>query len=100
MTGESATSGGPSTEPGPATEPTTSGPTVPAVPIGTPVRDTTRDRIGVVMDRQGPYFQLRPLDGGREWDVAPEHVEPVSAREVLHARVAEANHRSRQGSRR
>lgn len=73
------------------------GATEPAPPIGTPVRDTARDRVGVVSGHQGRYIQLRPLDGGREWDADPVHVEPVGPIEVLRARVAEANHRSRRG---
>jgi hypothetical protein len=69
----------------------------PCFPVGAAVRDTARDRVGIVMDQQGSHLQLRPLGGGREWDADPEHVEPVGPREVLHARVAEANHRSSRG---
>ncbi|GHJ36004.1 hypothetical protein [Streptomyces sp. TS71-3] len=83
----------PTNAPAPAPTPTDAAP----IPGGTPVRDTARNRIGVVMDHQGPYFQLRPLDGGREWDAAPEDVRPVGPGEVLRARVADANQRSRRG---
>ncbi|MFE2440500.1 hypothetical protein ACFXDF_00235 [Streptomyces sp. NPDC059426] len=67
----------------------------PAVPVGTAVRDTVRDRIGVVMAHEGPYLQLRPLGGGREWDADPAYVEPLTPEDVLRARVAETNARSR-----
>ncbi|MFD8933901.1 hypothetical protein ACFV0R_01350 [Streptomyces sp. NPDC059578] len=65
--------------------------------VGETVRDARLGRIGVVMGGIGPYVQLRPLYGGREWDVAPEHVEPVTVLEVLSARVAEVNECSRKG---
>jgi hypothetical protein len=64
------------------------------VPVGTPVRDTAHDRIGVVASHR---VLLRPLDGGPTWNTAPEHLEPVGPKDVLHARAAEANHRSRRG---
>lgn len=90
------------TPPEPSTPATTAEPPPPdgladPPPIGTPVRDITRDRVGIVMDHQAPHIQLCPLDGGREWDADPDHVEPVGPIEVLRARVAEANHRSRRG---
>jgi len=69
----------------------------PTVPVGTAVRDTVRDRIGVVMAHEGPYLQLRPLGGGREWDADPACVEPLPPEDVLRARVAETNARSRHG---
>ncbi|MET8243878.1 hypothetical protein ABZV31_05220 [Streptomyces sp. NPDC005202] len=64
-------------------------------PPGTAVRDTARDRIGIVMGHEGPYLQLRPLSGGREWDAEPDHVLPLTPAELLHARLAETNARSR-----
>jgi hypothetical protein len=66
--------------------------------VGETVRDAGSDRVGVVMDHHGPYFQLRPLGGGCEWDADPAHVELLSQAELLSARVAEANVRSRRGS--
>lgn len=65
--------------------------------VGDTVRDTVRDRVGVVMAHQGPYIQLRPLGGGREWDAAPAHVRPLGAAELLSARLADVNTRSRTG---
>lgn len=62
----------------------------PAIPVGTAVRDPARDRIGLVMGHEGPYLQLRPLGGGREWDAVPERVEPIGRAELPRAPVAEA----------
>lgn len=95
MTGEPTTARSNAAEAGTG-EPATLG--EPAFPVGSTVRDTARDRIGVVMDDLGHHLQLRPLDGGREWDADPERVEPVGPREVLRARVAEANHHSSKGT--
>ncbi|WP_405914425.1 hypothetical protein OG760_31620 [Streptomyces sp. NBC_00963] len=53
------------------------------------------NRVGIVMGHEGPYLQLRPLGGGREWDADPARVRPVGPAELLKARVAEANARSR-----
>jgi hypothetical protein len=66
-------------------------------PPGTAVRDTTRDRVGVVMGHVGPYLRLRPLSGGREWDVDPRRIQPLTPPELLRARLAEVNERSRAG---
>ncbi|MGP3732818.1 hypothetical protein ACTWJ9_06310 [Streptomyces sp. GDS52] len=68
-------------------------------PPGTTVLDVERDRVGVVMGHAGPYLQLRPLSGGREWDASPERVRPLTAEELFRARLAEANARSRTGLR-
>lgn len=70
-------------------------PTPAPPPPGAAVRDTASGRVGVVMGHESPYLQLRPLGGGGEWDAAPERVRPIDAAELLHARVAEANARSR-----
>ncbi|QFR98032.1 hypothetical protein GBW32_26220 [Streptomyces tsukubensis] len=66
---------------------------VPAV--GDAVRDTVRDRVGRVMGHIGPYVQLRPLAGGREWDASPDRLHTLTPAELLSALVAEANARSR-----
>lgn len=65
-------------------------------PPGTTVRDTAHSRIGVVMGHEGSHLRLRPLSGGREWNADPGHVQPLTPAELLRARVAEANARSRQ----
>ncbi|MFC3352036.1 hypothetical protein ACFOOM_32350 [Streptomyces echinoruber] len=54
---------------------TTAGSKVPEV--GQVVHDTRRHKDGRVMGHEGPYVQLRPLGGGREWDADPGALEPV-----------------------
>jgi len=70
-----------------------------APPVGTLALDTARGKVGEVMDHVGSYVQMRPRDGGREWDVLPEDVQPLSAGDALTDRVAEANRHSRRGVR-
>ncbi|NBM18232.1 hypothetical protein [Streptomyces sp. GC420] len=57
--------------------------------------DTRTGRVGLVMGQTGPYVQLRPLGGGREWDCPPESVRTATAAERLRAATAYANARSR-----
>jgi hypothetical protein len=66
-------------------------------PVGDSVRDTARDRVGVVMGREGPSVQLRPLGGGREWDADPARDMPLTPAELLSAQLAEVSARSRHG---
>lgn len=47
------------------------------------------------MGHQGPYLQIRPLGGGRDWDADPARVRPASRDELLSAQLAEVNARSR-----
>ncbi|MFE4965488.1 hypothetical protein [Streptomyces sp. NPDC056660] len=54
-------------------------------PVGTLVIDTALDRLGYVMGREGPYIQLRPVAGGREWDADPAHVRRATGEERLRA---------------
>lgn len=68
-----------------------------ALGVGTAVHDDDSGRVGLVMGHEGPYLQLRPLGGGREWDADPVRLRPLDAAELLSARVAEANARSRTG---
>lgn len=63
--------------------------------VGAAVRDTRHGRVGIVMAHDGPYVQLRPLNGGREWDADPGRVQLLSPAELLSARLAEVNERSR-----
>lgn len=65
--------------------------------IGETVEDTTRNRVGKVMGHEGPYVQLRPIGGGREWDALPDKLRPLTVSEALSAGVAVANARSRGG---
>jgi hypothetical protein len=59
--------------------------------------DTRIGKVGEVIGREGPYVQLRPLGGGREWDVPPEDVRAATPRERLRAKVALANSGRRWG---
>ncbi|WP_328774470.1 hypothetical protein [Streptomyces sp. NBC_00286] len=43
-------------------------------PEGALVVDTERDKLGYVMGHLGPVVQLRPVTGGREWEVDPARV--------------------------
>ncbi len=47
------------------------------------------------MAAEGPHLQLRPLGGGCEWDADPDRVQLLTHAELLSARVAEVNARSR-----
>jgi hypothetical protein len=68
---------------------------VPAV--GETARDSSTGRVGRVMGHEGPRYQLRPLNGGVEWEAAPEHLVRVPLSEALRPAVAEANSRTRRG---
>ncbi|MGW5735135.1 MULTISPECIES: hypothetical protein [Streptomyces] len=57
--------------------------------IGALVVDESRGTSGRVMGHEGPYVQLRPPGGGREWDADPAHVRPADENECLRASVAE-----------
>ncbi|WP_307715738.1 hypothetical protein [Streptomyces sp. V4I23] len=61
--------------------------------VGAVMVDRRNGRVGVVMGHVGPYVQLRPPHGGREWDVPPEDVRPTTPTEELSAKVAVANRR-------
>ncbi|MEU3756067.1 hypothetical protein AB0H17_25435 [Streptomyces olivoreticuli] len=71
---------------------TTPSPYVPE--IGETVLDAARNRVGEVTARGKEFYALRPLGGGREWDVAPSDIRALAQDEVLRVRVAEANARS------
>ncbi|GHE67640.1 hypothetical protein GCM10014715_21720 [Streptomyces spiralis] len=64
-------------------------------PVGSYAMDTGTGRVGVVMAHEGPYVQLRPLGGGKEWDCPPERVRAATPAERLSAATAHANARSR-----
>ncbi|MET7715846.1 hypothetical protein [Streptomyces sp. NPDC005407] len=65
---------------------------------GDVVRDAATKQVGRVMGHEGPCFQLRPLNGGKEWDARREHLTPALQSDALSTAVAEANDRSRNGS--
>ncbi|MFE5189904.1 hypothetical protein [Streptomyces sp. NPDC056628] len=54
-------------------------------PEGAPVIDTQRNKLGYVMGHEGPYVQLRPVTGGREWDADPTRVRPATEDERIQA---------------
>lgn len=53
------------------------------------------DRVGEFRGLAGPYWSLRPVCGGTEWEAEPKRVRPADARERLHAENARRNARSR-----
>ncbi|MET8580690.1 hypothetical protein ABZX39_07330 [Streptomyces collinus] len=55
------------------------------LPVGSCAVDTRTGRLGVVMGHEGPYVQLRPFGGGREWDVGPDTVRGATPDERLRA---------------
>ncbi|MFG2193137.1 hypothetical protein [Streptomyces sp. NPDC048639] len=75
------------------------GPAARTPQLGTIVKDTGEPNgIGIVMGYEGPYVQLRPVSGGKEWDAVPSQVRPLTAREELSVRLAERNEWSRWGT--
>jgi hypothetical protein len=48
---------------------------------GALVFDAETSRLGYVTGHEGPYTQLRPVTGGREWDASPVHVRPATEAE-------------------
>ncbi|MGW0711856.1 hypothetical protein ACWD4G_38880 [Streptomyces sp. NPDC002643] len=69
--------------------------TVYAPAVGDTVEDTAVRRVGRVMGFVGPFVQLRPVDGGLEWDAEPGGLRCLTRAEALSASVAAANARSR-----
>jgi hypothetical protein len=63
--------------------------------VGETVMDTSNARVGEVMGSEGPYVQLRPVGGGREWDARPTALRPATRDERLVAGVRTANARAR-----
>ncbi|MEV6129396.1 hypothetical protein AB0M05_21625 [Streptomyces violaceusniger] len=55
--------------------------------------DERTGAIGLVMGSEGPYLQLRPPQGGKEWDVPPDALREPTAAETLRAKVRVANGR-------
>ncbi|MFE5031339.1 MULTISPECIES: hypothetical protein [unclassified Streptomyces] len=70
-------------------------------PEGALVVDAETNRLGYVMGHEGPYVQLRPVTGGREWDADPARVRPATEGERLQAmreRTRALNAASRSGA--
>ncbi|MFF3375758.1 hypothetical protein ACFYXF_22760 [Streptomyces sp. NPDC002680] len=63
--------------------------------LGDVVEDTGTRKIGKIMGFAGPYVQLRPIGGGREWDARPDDLRPVTGAQALRSAFAVANARSR-----
>ncbi|MER8015704.1 hypothetical protein ACIQ7S_21695 [Streptomyces griseoluteus] len=57
--------------------------------------DVRDGRLGEVMGRVGGRVQLRPLGGGREWDVPPECLGEPDPAHVLRERVRLLNRDAR-----
>ncbi|MDG9681504.1 hypothetical protein OHA63_22020 [Streptomyces anulatus] len=53
------------------------------------------DRVGEFRGVAGPYWSLRPVGGGAEWEAEPHRVRPALLIEQLRARTARLNARSR-----
>ncbi|MFI6289385.1 hypothetical protein ACIBCM_32350 [Streptomyces sp. NPDC051018] len=64
---------------------------------GEVVHDAATRKVGRVMDRMGSRVQLRPLNGGREWDALPSDLRPAAQSDAMSEAVAEANALSRRG---
>ncbi|MFG2140289.1 hypothetical protein [Streptomyces sp. NPDC048650] len=64
---------------------------------GETAKDTRTGRVGRVMGHVGPRYQLRPLNGGKEWEADPDHLSPAAQSDALSAAVGEANARTRWG---
>ncbi|QMU78751.1 hypothetical protein GXW83_26625 [Streptacidiphilus sp. PB12-B1b] len=60
-------------------------------PLGALVRDTRRDRVGVVQAHLFGMVFLRPKGGGCEWEARPEDVAPADERDDFRARLADLN---------
>ncbi|MDV9178788.1 hypothetical protein R6V09_52790, partial [Streptomyces sp. W16] len=58
--------------------------------VGSVAVDTRTGRVGIVMGHEGPYVQLRPYGGGREWDADPAAVRDATPAERLSAATAYA----------
>ncbi|MFF7968432.1 hypothetical protein ACFZC3_24125 [Streptomyces sp. NPDC007903] len=63
--------------------------------IGAYARDARDGRLGEVMGRAGGRVQLRPLGGGREWDVPPQCLGEAAPADVLRERVRVLNRDAR-----
>lgn len=62
--------------------------------VGGTALDARTGRVGRVMGHVGPYVQLRPLNGGTEWDARPEDLTPAQQSDALSPDVAAVNARS------
>ncbi|MFF4738302.1 hypothetical protein ACFY2W_20820 [Streptomyces sp. NPDC001262] len=49
--------------------------------------DTRTNKLGERMGSEGPYVQLRPVGGGREWDCPPDELREATEDELKKAAV-------------
>ncbi|GAA2260008.1 hypothetical protein GCM10010232_58720 [Streptomyces amakusaensis] len=59
--------------------------------VGDIAYDTRARAVGVLMAEYGTLYFLRPLDGGREWDVPKGKVRLATVADRLFPAVAEVN---------
>jgi hypothetical protein len=62
--------------------------------IGVYVVDTRSGRLGQLMGKTGPYANLRPPRGGREWDCPPQALR-LATREEREAAGVRADEETR-----
>ncbi|MCT2592478.1 hypothetical protein LHJ74_21640 [Streptomyces sp. N2-109] len=62
---------------------------------GTLMVDMRHGRVGEFRGVVGPYWLLRPVCGGTEWEAKPEHVRLTAPIERLRAENTRCNARSR-----
>lgn len=63
-------------------------------PVGAMAVDMRDSKVGEVMGMEGGRMLLRPVKGGKEWEVPPGAVRRATAHEVLHAHQATADPQS------
>ncbi|MFD7677570.1 hypothetical protein [Streptomyces sp. NPDC060187] len=63
--------------------------------IGDLARDTTKNKVGVFMGEVGGLCLLRPINGGREWEVKPDAMDRLTADEALTERTRVQNARTK-----
>lgn len=69
-------------------------------PVGTLVFDPEGNKLGYVMGHEGPYMQLRPVVGGREWGADPARVRRATdeeRRQAMEERTSALNSTSSGG---
>ncbi|MGW6459446.1 hypothetical protein ACWF94_26555 [Streptomyces sp. NPDC055078] len=62
---------------------------------GDVVKDASHERVGRVMGHVGPVYQLRPLNGGREWEAPASALSPAVQSDAMSPALAEVNAQSR-----
>ncbi|MFJ6659485.1 hypothetical protein ACIQNG_24500 [Streptomyces sp. NPDC091377] len=63
--------------------------------VATVLVDTAANQLGEFRGVMGPYWTLRPVGGGIEWEVRPTQLRLADPAERLRAETALANARSR-----